>query len=327
MRAEDKNRVESAKVSIQRFHHGPLGKVLQRFLHERGDRDDFDLVALEQLWHRAAEHDPAIGLHLFSLFTPQDWHVLACLGFYAANPQQSLDCWVRYQSLASSMDSIRSVKIDGMTGVSIRVHAAAGLERYLVEHYMNMALTQMRAAAQTALTPARVCLRHRKPDYHEAYRPVLGECVEFAAAENQLWFSDADMQCAHPGANRAMFELVCCELDRRLAQQQQFGGTAGQVAALVRRGLLDGVQVSLEEVAPALHLSTRTLRRRLQGQGLNFRQLLDLVRAELDQYLALQGLTRAQIADRLGYGDTAAYLHARKRWQPQVSSLAADTSA
>ena len=40
----------------------------------------------------------------------------------------------------------------------------------------------------------------------------------------------------------------------------------------------------------------------------------DLVRAELDQYLALQGLTRAQIADRLGYGDTAAYLHARKRW-------------
>ena len=129
MRAEDKNRVESAKVSIQRFHHGPLGKILQRFLHERGDRDDFDLVALEQLWHRAAEHDPAIGLHLSSLFTPQDWHVLACLGFYAANPQQSLDCWVRYQSLASSMDSIRSVKIDGMTGVSIRVHAAAGLER------------------------------------------------------------------------------------------------------------------------------------------------------------------------------------------------------
>ena len=180
---------------------------------------------------------------------------------------------------------------------------------------MNMAVTQMRAAAQTALTPVRVCLRHRKPDYHEAYRPVLGECVEFAAAENQLWFSDADMQHAHPGANRAMFELVCCELDRRLAQQQQFGGTAGQVAALVRRGLLDGVQVSLEEVAPALHLSTRTLRRRLQDQGLNFRQLLDLVRAELDQYLALQGLTRAQIADRLGYGDTAAYLHARKRWQ------------
>ena len=75
------------------------------------------------------------------------------------------------------------------------------------------------------------------------------------------------------------------------------------------------MQVSLEEVAPALHLSTRTLRRRLQDQGLNFRQLLDLVRAELDQYLALQGLTRAQIADRLGYGDTAAYLHARKRWQ------------
>ena len=56
---------------------------------------------------------------------------------------------------------------------------------------------------------------------------------------------------------------------------------------------------------------------RLASRGMmvrSSRQLLDLVRAELDQYLSLQGLTRAQVGERLGYGDTAAYLHARKRW-------------
>ena len=111
-----------------------------------------------------------------------------------------------------------------------------------------------------------------------------------------------------------MFELVCFELDRRLAQQRRFGGTAGQVAEQLREGMLRGELLALESIADLLHLSPRTLRRRLQEQDLNFRQLLDLVRAELDQYLSLQGLTRAQVGERLGYGDTAAYLHARKRW-------------
>ena len=91
----------------------------------------------------------------------------------------------------------------------------------------------------------------------------------------------------------------------------------------MRQGLLAGHVPSLEEIAAQLHLSPRTLRRRLQDQQLNFRQLLDLVRAELDQYLALQGLTRAQVAEHLGYGDTAAYLHARKRWATDSGSTQA----
>ena len=43
--------------------------------------------------------------------------------------------------------------------------------------------------------------------------------------------------------------------------------------------------------------------------------MLDSVRAELEQSLQLQGLNRSQIAEHLGYADSAAYFHARKRWQ------------
>lgn len=42
--------------------------------------------------------------------------------------------------------------------------------------------------------------------------------------------------------------------------------------------------------------------------------MLDLLRAELEQHYQLQGFGRAQIGEALGYNDTAAYLHARKRW-------------
>ncbi|MEB3733932.1 AraC family transcriptional regulator ligand-binding domain-containing protein [Halopseudomonas pachastrellae] len=196
MRAEDKNTAEVAKKPMRLYHHGPLGRVLQRFLHERGERQDFDLVALEQLWLRAAAHDPAIGLHLFSQFSRQDWHVLACLGFYAPNAAESTACWVRYQRLASSLDAVDQVERDDLLGVSIRVHSSEVLERYLVEHYMTMAVTQLNAAAERQLIPARVCLRHPQPAYWAEYQPLLGEQLVFGAAYNQLWFRRADL--LHP---------------------------------------------------------------------------------------------------------------------------------
>jgi len=76
-----------------------------------------------------------------------------------------------------------------------------------------------------------------------------------------------------------------------------------------------GQSPTLKGLCAHLHQSPRTLRRRLEEQGLSFRQLLDQTRAELEMYLELQGESRAQIALQLGYNDQAAYLHARKRWK------------
>ncbi|MCY1380543.1 putative HTH-type transcriptional regulator [compost metagenome] len=90
------------------------------------------------------------------------------------------------------------------------------------------------------------------------------------------------------------------------------------MATGARQQLARGQVPSLESQAQALHQSPRTLRRQLEEQGLTFRQLLDQVRAELEQQLELQGETRSEIAFQLGYSDLAAYLHARKRWQAET---------
>ncbi len=319
MRTEDKNRVEAAKIPAQRYHHGPVGQVLQRFLNQQGiAQEDFSLIELEQLWQRAAQHDPAIGLHLFSFFTRQDWHVLACMGFFATNVRQSLDSWVRYAGLASAMDKVRYVQAGERIGVQIRLDVPPSLERYLVEHYMAMALTQLRDASGQDFMPLQANFRHARPDYAQDYSVLFGDHLRFSASANELWFDEETLALPMLGGNQAMFEVVCSELDRRLAQQERFGGIAGKVAELARRQMLQGETPTLEALAASLHQTARTLRRRLQEQGLTFRQLLDTVRAELDGYLEMQGLTRAQIAEQLGYSDTAAYLHARKRWTVEL---------
>lgn len=311
----DRNPLEVA--NLQRYHRGALGRVLERYLQgvRRRREGDYSMVALEQLLAEAQQHDPAIGLHLFALFTPQDRHVLAHACGYCANVDEALRFWARYARLASDMDNLRYVEEPDGAGVEVWIEAPEALARFTIEHYFVMCLTLVREASGGLLGPERIDFAHPRPAYHERYRAVFGEQVRFGCGSNRLVYARADLAVPLLTRHAGMFEVISQELERRLARQQQLSGWAGKLAQGMRQALGEGRVPGLEEQAAALHQSARTLRRRLEEQGLSFRQLLDLVRAELEQHLQLQGLAPAEIATRLGYGDLDAYQHARRRWR------------
>ncbi|MDH4553716.1 helix-turn-helix domain-containing protein [Pseudomonas sp. BN417] len=319
MRETDRNTREVANRTTQRVHRGPLGQVLERYLdnHRRNGLADYSAVELEQLWLAAAEVDPAIGLHLFAQFTPQDWHVLAHTCLYCADVAGAIHCWQRYSRLASNMDNLQLIEDASGLGMQISIDAPPRLGQFMVEHYSVMAITQLRRGTNKHVLPALAQFAHARPSYHAEYRQWFGERVEFGCGHNRLYYAADTLRLPMQGRHAGMLELLCQELDRRMARHHQLSGWAGKVAASARQQLARGQVPSLESQAEALHQSPRTLRRRLEEQGLTFRQLLDQVRAELEQQLELQGETRSEIAFQLGYSDLAAYLHARKRWQAE----------
>lgn len=70
-----------------------------------------------------------------------------------------------------------------------------------------------------------------------------------------------------------------------------------------------------ERVAQALHLSQRTLQRRLQEEGTSYQQLLDDTRRDMaDQYLQQPGLTLLEVAYLLGFADPSNFFRAFRRW-------------
>ncbi len=92
------------------------------------------------------------------------------------------------------------------------------------------------------------------------------------------------------------------------------------VAARVRTGLPDAV--SVEAVAEALHMSARSLQRRLGEHGAQFSEILDGVRAdEARRALSTTELPLAEIGYRLGYADLAAFSRAFKRWTGTAPGL------
>ncbi|WP_434603227.1 AraC family transcriptional regulator ligand-binding domain-containing protein [Pseudomonas sp. R1-7] len=317
MRETDKIEREQANRSSQRFHRGKLGLVLERYLdaHARERNRDYSLVELDQLWREAARVDPAIGLKLFTVFTPQDWHVLAYLCLYSPDVLSAMRLWARYAPLAADTDSVRLLDDGYGIGVELNVDAPGELARYVVEHYGVMSIAQLRKGTGQAVQPILARFSHPRPAYHKQYSQWFGSHVEFNCPSNALYFDAPSLALPMQTRHYGMLELLTQELDRRMAAHRNFTGWSGKVAEGVRRTLAKGTAPSLDELSQAMHQTPRTLRRRLEDEGTTFRQLLDQVRAELELHLEMQGESLLGIAAQLGYGDVAAYLHARGRWR------------
>lgn len=85
-----------------------------------------------------------------------------------------------------------------------------------------------------------------------------------------------------------------------------------RVAELVRQ---DFRSSSSAVVAQSLHMSDRTLRRRLAAQGMSYQDILNELRYERARFFLLQTqLSIHEVADRLGYSDASNFGHAFRQW-------------
>lgn len=72
---------------------------------------------------------------------------------------------------------------------------------------------------------------------------------------------------------------------------------------------------NLEDVATHFQLTSRTLRRHLKAEGNSLRSILDSVRSEVAvRYLRENRLTNEEIANILGFSDSASFGRAFRRW-------------
>ena len=96
-----------------------------------------------------------------------------------------------------------------------------------------------------------------------------------------------------------------------------------EVSTAVRRLLIlsAGEFLKIKEVSDQLHITERTLRRRLSVEGTDFRTLFDSIRNTLAQnYLSNTSLSVVEIAHRLGYGEATNFHRAFQRWNEMTPS-------
>ena len=79
---------------------------------------------------------------------------------------------------------------------------------------------------------------------------------------------------------------------------------------------LTGRRPDVEDIADALHISSRTLQRRLQDQGSSFQRVLEEARHQLARhYLNNSVLELNEAAYLLGYQDGNSFVRAFRNWE------------
>jgi AraC-like DNA-binding protein len=175
----------------------------------------------------------------------------------------------------------------------------------------------------------RAWLTYPEEPHHRELRGLVGGTLTFGAPLNRLAIPVEELDLPLRGADPHLLQLARAQLERQLADMDDEdaahrGGLIEQVRSRLMARLQDGT--SIEHVARELHLSVRTLRRRLDQLGISFQRLLE----ELRQRRAIEYLTQTDegigsIAARLGYGDPSNFRRAFRRWtgQPPAAYRAA----
>lgn len=148
----------------------------------------------------------------------------------------------------------------------------------------------------------------------QAYEAFFGCPVWFAKSHTCVSFPIHFLAMALPHSDPSMRNL----LDRQaramllaLPDSDSFDRALQQ--AMVR--LMPEATVTLPRLAAELHMSVRTLQRRLAERRLTWRELLDRTREQLARhYLADPSLTLGDIALLLGFSEHSAFSRAYRRW-------------
>ncbi|MGQ5521973.1 AraC family transcriptional regulator [Chitinimonas sp. PSY-7] len=164
-------------------------------------------------------------------------------------------------------------------------------------------------------SPLRVEFRHEKPADISPYTALFGCPVVFGMPANSVVFSSAllglPVRDADPHLHRAMLKEAEAQLDRAFA-----GLPLQQRVRMLLNELLPQGKAQLECVALRLHLSPRTLQRRLSKEGCSFTALVSGLRQELaERYLSQANLSLVDIALLLGFAEQSSFSHAFRDWQ------------
>lgn len=183
---------------------------------------------------------------------------------------------------------------------------------YFVVRDMAALMTLFSNTLGEATVPAALRLRRQAPPNARAYNAFFGREVTFGAAENSLYLTDAQWRRVPAQANdmsRRFFENQC----RDLSEQMR---TPFRIADIVRGRLRHAVPIpGLPALADDLHMTPRTLQRRLAAEGENFGAILREVRAlKATELLEHPGISIADVSFRLGFRDPDAFSRAFRTW-------------
>jgi AraC-like DNA-binding protein len=190
-----------------------------------------------------------------------------------------------------------------------------GIGRYVHELAVAHALHHVRAGVDS-FTPRHAWFAHPRPSDVAPLCAFLGTTdVAFGCEDSGFAVAEGDLARPMRGADPHTVESLAPLVDAELPELRA-SSFAARVAASIASTLPE--EIAMAEAAARLHMSPRTLQRRLEEEGTRFSEVVEDARLELARrLLADPSVTLGDVAYRTGFSDLATFSRAFKRWTGQ----------
>ena len=203
---------------------------------------------------------------------------------------------------------------DPTSYIQIEVNAVSSLLKQVFTEMVFAHIVQLHQFLLNAPAPLRgIEFSFAKPEYVSLYQQFYGGAPSFEGSFNRLYIEQDDLTKPIAHADSLSFELAKQQLQKLVEEANQQTDFPSKLKALMLGSELHSL--TMEAIAQELFMSSRTLRRRLEKQGLCFQHLLNEVRQQkAEQYLKDSSLSITEISFLLGFKDSSNFSRAFKRW-------------
>lgn len=278
---------------------------------------EVDFERFEELIRNAyaMTRQPALGLLVGQQMVVASHGMVGFAAMSSQTVREGLELIARFTRIRTSMISMAIERSPGGLRLRFEQNRALGvLYRPILEAILLSISNELGPFSGGACRVRSAAFSFEAPGYEALARRLFGCEVRYGASWTGLEVPpeglDAPLRTADPSALKEAARLCEQELERL---------TSGESTGSRVRRVLSGEGTrfpSLQSTARALHLTPRTLHRRLLAEGTSYRALREEVRRALAlEHVRSGHLSVKEIAHRLGYSDVANFRRAFKRWE------------
>jgi len=274
------------------------------------------------LWGRIQDRvgNPALQLEAPSYLPKGAYKVIDYLIIASPTVGKAIERFARFFRLIAAHVRIVVEAGDGESRMGITMADGSPAPPIFVDYTFAALTSRMRWQVRPGMAVKRVEFRHSSPQDPSPYESLFLAQVSFDRSRDWLCFSHEEWAAPTETGDETLVRLIE-EHARILAER--LPGPVVEIVTEVRQAILKSLpeNPSAEDVAGTLHLSTRTLQRKLAGAGACFREVSDRVRSELaKEYLSGRDVRISEVAFLLGFSEQSSFNRAFRRWTGQPPS-------
>jgi len=268
------------------------------------------------LWRaiEAVSSDPLVGLKLGVETKTERFHPMAIAALCTQNLVSASEHLARYKKLTAPEEILTQLDEEEFS-VGFRWLLAVDAEpQILTDYCFSWMLSLARHGTGKQLSPVRAEYVHQRTN-QRAIERSLGCKVIGGASRNRIVFRASDATAPFVTRNAELLDMLAPQFEEQLKQYKD----EDTFIELVHRAIQDrltGQRPSIDVISQALHMSPRTLQRRLQGSGSSFQRVLDKARRQMARYyLSNSVLELNEAAYLLGFEDPNSFGRAFRAWE------------